>query len=80
MKLDSVSVVVEYNKITSDDGSHYHEATFLPNHVYYSTGAASDAQRAKEAANELNGMYLPPTRSYGAVRVDLEDAIEEGLL
>lgn len=80
MILDQVSVVCEFTKKLHEDGSPYHEARFLKEHVYYGSGAASDAQRAKKAANELNGMYLTPTRSYEAVRVDLEEAISEGLL
>ena len=80
MNLDQVAVVVMYTKKLHEDGTPYHAAEYVPEHVYYGTGAASDAQRAREAANELNGMYLTPTRSYGAVRVDLEEAINEELL
>lgn len=80
MNLDQVAVVVMYTKKLHEDGTPYHAVEYVPEHVYYGSGAASDAQRAMEAANELNGMYLTPTRSYGAVRMDFKEAVKEGLL
>ena len=80
MILDSVCVVVCYTKVTNDDGSSYHEAEFEGGKVFYGKGAASDAQDAGLAAEELNGMYKTSERHYGAVRVDYEKAIKEGLI
>jgi hypothetical protein len=80
MILDTVSVVVEYKKVTPDKGEPYYNATFLPEHMCYGTGAASDAQRAQETAERLNGMYKTSERYYGAVRMDYEDAKQERLL
>lgn len=86
MKLDSVSVVVRFDLVGSGESyfgveDSYWKATFLGEpHVYYGHGAAYDAQEAQEAADELNGMYKTPERYYGAVRLDIEDAIKERLV
>lgn len=80
MNLDSVSVVVEFTKKLHKDGSPYHEARFLKEHVYYGSGAASDAQRAMEASKELDSMHKSAERHHKAVRMDFKDAVKEGLL
>ena len=80
MILDQVSVVCEFTKKLHEDGNSYHEARFLKEHVYYGSGAASDAHRAMEAANELDSMHKSVERHHKAVRMDFKDAVKEGLL
>ena len=80
MILDSVCVVVEYTKITNDNGEFYYQDRILEDKVFYGKGAASDAHDAALAADELNGMYKTSERHYGAVRMDYEDAVKEGLI
>ena len=82
MNLDSVSVVVRFAHVGSEEiySDVYWKAEFLPEHVYYGSGTASDAQRAKEAAEDLNDMYKTSQRYYGAVRMDYEDVIKENLI
>ncbi|AUR93542.1 hypothetical protein NVP1187O_229 [Vibrio phage 1.187.O._10N.286.49.F1] len=80
MILDSVCAVVRYTKVTNDEGSSYLDAKFEEGKVFYGKGAASDAHDAELAAEELNGMYKTAERYYGAVRMDYEDAIKDGLL
>lgn len=80
MNLDSVSVVVEFTKKLHEDGTPFEEARFLKEHVHYGKGAASDADMARLAAEELDSLHKTPDRHHKAVRMNLEDAKQEGLL
>jgi len=73
MTLDSVCVVVEYTKVTNDNGEFYYQDRILEDKVFYGNGAAIDADNARLAAEELDRMYGSVDRYHKGVRIDYNE-------
>ena len=75
MILDSVCVVVEYTKVTNDNGEFYYQDRLVEGHVYYGQGAAIDADNARLAAEELDRRYGSVARHHKGVRMDYSEGL-----
>ncbi|CAM0050906.1 hypothetical protein VPHK406_0101 [Vibrio phage K406] len=80
MILDSVCVVVEYTKVTNDNGEFYYQDRILEGHVYHGQGAAIDADNARLAAEEVDRMHGNANRYHKGVRMDYECALKQEVL
>ena len=67
---DSVCVVIEYTKVTNDNGEFYYQDRIVDGKVFYGNGAAIDADNARLAAEELDRMYGNANRYHKGVRMD----------
>lgn len=79
MNLDMVSCIIRFDKITNEEGEQVWEETYLKEFIYYGSGGANDAQKAKDKANEFNKNHKTTERYYIATRIDVEKAVKLGL-
>ena len=75
MIVDSVCVVVEYTKVTNDNGEFYYQDRLVEGQVYHGRGAAIDADNARLAAEELDRMYGSVDRYHKGVRMDYKEEL-----
>ncbi|WNO47207.1 hypothetical protein [Vibrio phage vB_VibM_10AMN] len=79
MNLDMVSCIIRFDKISNKEGEQVWNETYLKDFVFYGSGGANDAQKAKDKANELNRQHKSPDRYFMAVREDVSKALKLGL-
>lgn len=84
MRTDTVCAIIRFDRHLTADYDEIWTETYVKEDdgyiVFYGNGAAKDCHLAEEDAQRLNKSYGNVDKEYKPVRLDIEDAIKEGLI